>query len=364
MLSAGLLATLPLIALASWAATAAVLRLLLAWQVFDEPNERSSHHVATPRGGGLAVVAVVLLAWVGGALWLHPVATGFWAVLGGMTFLAAVSWLDDLRSLPAGLRFAVQAAAVLTALWASGDGALVFAGFLPPLLDTLLVALLWLWFINLFNFMDGIDGIAAIECLCVAGGLALCAALGNPGGSLGGDLVFWSAGLAAAALGFLPWNWAPARIFLGDVGSIPLGYLLGWLLILLAAGGSGAEAGGGETGGRGAGAAGGAWAAALILPLYYLTDASWTLFRRLLRGEAPWKSHREHLYQQAVQRGFSHAAVTTRVLVCNAFLVVFAVLAIQGEPWPALGLACIAVGVLVFMLARLEPPARESAREP
>ena len=244
------------------------------------------------------------------------------------------------------------------ALWGSGDSALVFAGALPPLLDTLLVALLWLWFINLFNFMDGIDGIAAIECFCVAGGLALCAALGNPGGGL----VFWSAVLAAAALGFLPWNWAPARIFLGDVGSIPLGYLLGWLLILLAAGGSSGEASGGVAGG--AGAVGGAWAAALILPLYYLTDSSWTLVRRLLRGAAPWKSHREHLYQQAVQRGFSHAAVTTRVLVCNVFLTVFAVLAVLGKPWPALGLACLAVGVLVFMLARLEPSARESAREP
>lgn len=343
--AAALLAT----ALASWAATGAVLRLLQSWQVLDRPNDRSSHSVATPRGGGLAVIAVVVIAWLAAAPVLGLLPQGFWALLAGLVILAAVSWLDDLRSLPAGLRFAVQVAAVALALWGSGDTILVFAGLLPPLLDHLVVALLWLWFINLFNFMDGIDGIAAVECLAIAGGVALCAAFGG----LGQDLVFWSASLAAAALGFLRWNWAPARIFLGDVGSIPLGYLLGWLLILLTTKGHGAGGPGGDA----------YWAAALILPLYYLTDSGWTLLRRLLRGEAPWRSHRQHLYQKAVQRGFSHAAVAARVLVCNVLLIGLALLAAAGQPWPALVLACLAVGVLVFMLARQDPPAQERPGE-
>ncbi|WP_420345810.1 MraY family glycosyltransferase [Pelagibius sp.] len=327
-----LLGAAAVVALASWAATGVVLRLLLSWQIFDRPNDRSSHRVATPRGGGLAVIPVVALAWIAGAFVFAPVAPGFWVVTGGLAAVAAVSWLDDLRSLPASLRFAVQIVAVAAALWGSGETLLVFQGLLPPLADHLLVALLWVWFINLFNFMDGIDGISAVESASVAGGLALCAALAG----LGAGYIFWAASLAAAALGFIRWNWSPARIFLGDVGSVSLGYLLGWLLILLAAQGF--------------------WAAALILPLYYLADASWTLGRRALKGEPVWKAHRQHFYQRAVQRGHSHAAVSTRILICNGVLVAAALLAVGGLTWPALVLACLAVAVLLFMLAHQAPP--------
>ncbi len=334
MPTAILIAALILTAAASWLATAGVLRLLHSWQILDQPNHRSSHQVATPRGGGLAIVPVVIIAWIGGSLLLGHVTMGFWALLAGLVMLAAISWLDDLRPQRASLRFAVQVAAVALALWSSGDAALVFGGALPALADHVIVGLMWLWFINLFNFMDGIDGISAVESLSVAGGLALCVAAAG----LGPDVLFWSASLAAAALGFLAWNWSPARIFLGDVGSIPLGYLLGWLLVLLAAQGL--------------------WAAALILPLYYLADASWTLFRRVLRGEAVWDGHRQHFYQKAVRRGFSHAQVATRVLICNGVLVGLALAATLGQVWPALALACLAVGVLLVMLARQEPPGK------
>ncbi|WP_422369378.1 MraY family glycosyltransferase [Pelagibius sp.] len=322
------------VALASWAATGIVLRLLKRWQVLDQPNHRSSHKVATPRGGGLAVVSVIALAWIAAALFGEAFVPWFWPVIGGLAVLAGVSWFDDLRSLPASLRLAVQAAAVALGLWGMGGSALVFQGLLPPLVDHLIAALLWLWFINLFNFMDGIDGITAVETITVAGGLALCFALFSPSF----NAIFWPASLAAAALGFLWWNWAPARIFLGDVGSVSLGYLLGWLLILLAGLGY--------------------WAAALILPLYYLADATWTLCRRALRGEAVWRAHREHFYQQAVQRGFSHAAVTLRILACNMVLVALALASVAGLPAPAaLGLACLAVAVLLFMLTKQRPPA-------
>jgi UDP-N-acetylmuramyl pentapeptide phosphotransferase/UDP-N-acetylglucosamine-1-phosphate transferase len=328
-----------LTALASWAASGAVLRLLVAWRIFDEPNQRSSHAVAKPRGGGLAVVPVVLLAWVAAALAAGAADARFWAVVAGALLLGAISWADDLQSRPASLRLGVQIAAVSLGLWALAPGALVFQGLLPPLADRLAAALLWLWFINLFNFMDGIDGITAVETVTIGGGLALVAALHGQGPAS----VMPGAALAAAALGFLYWNWAPSRLFLGDVGSVPLGYLLGWLLI--------------------GAAAGGAWAAALILPLYYLADASWTLARRAWRRERLWRAHREHFYQRAVQRGFGHAAVALRILVCNAILVVLAVFAVAGLPWIALALALLAVAGLLFMLAKQAPPPgrRESA---
>jgi UDP-N-acetylmuramyl pentapeptide phosphotransferase/UDP-N-acetylglucosamine-1-phosphate transferase len=327
--------SLALVTLASWAGTAAVLRLLIAWQVFDEPNDRSSHAQAKPRGGGLAVVAVMLAAWIAFALVERSYEVGFWLVLSGALLLAAISWADDLKPRPASLRFGVQVAAVALGLSMLQSTEMVFQGLLPLSVDRALTVLLWLWFINLFNFMDGIDGIAAVETIAISGGLAAIFALvvQSPFGA------FLAAVPAAAILGFLPWNWAPSRIFLGDVGSVPLGYLLGGALIGTAASGF--------------------WAAALILPLYYLADASLTLARRALRGEKLWQAHREHFYQQAVQRGFSHAAVAGRVAACNLLLVVLAVasaFAPAGLAWIPLGLACLAVVGLLVMLARQAPP--------
>jgi UDP-N-acetylmuramyl pentapeptide phosphotransferase/UDP-N-acetylglucosamine-1-phosphate transferase len=132
-------------------------------------------------------------------------------------------------------------------------------------------------------------------------------------------------------LGFLYWNWDKAEVFLGDVGSIPLGYLLGWLLLATAAAGQ--------------------WEAALILPLYYVADASLTLIRRLLRGKRIWRAHREHYYQRAVQRGLSHAAVVKRILACNVLLIVLAIGAGLGLGWRALPIAGAVTFALISMLA-------------
>jgi UDP-N-acetylmuramyl pentapeptide phosphotransferase/UDP-N-acetylglucosamine-1-phosphate transferase len=328
---------LVVVALASWAGTGIVLRLLTAWRVYDEPNHRSSHTQAKPRGGGLAIVPVLLVAWVAAAISDSQHDMGFWLLVTGALLLAAISWADDVRPRPASLRFGVQVAAVALGIWFLRPEMLVFQGLLPLPADRAAAALLWLWFINLFNFMDGIDGITAVETVTISGGLATIAAL-----IFGWSLdTFIAAVPAAAALGFLYWNWAPSRIFLGDVGSVPLGYLLGWFLIIFAANGF--------------------WEAALILPLYYLADASLTLAKRALRRERLWQAHREHFYQRAVQRGFSHAAVAGRIAACNTILVLLAVWAATGRPWSApgipLALALLAVAGLLFMLANQRPPA-------
>ncbi|MEO3427921.1 glycosyltransferase family 4 protein [Pelagibius sp. CAU 1746] len=326
-----------LTALASWAASGAVLRLLLRWRVVDRPNHRSSHDRPKPRGGGLAVVPVALAAWIVAGLATQTAGTAFWHAIAGAVVLAAISWADDLKSRPASLRLGIQIAAVVFGLWALAPDQLVFQGLLPLPADRILTALAWLWFVNLFNFMDGIDGITAVETASIGGGLCAAALLlMQPPPE-----AFRGAALAAAALGFLYWNWAPSRIFLGDVGSVPLGYLLGWLLILSAAAGQ--------------------WPVALILPLYYLADATWTLGRRALRRERVWQAHREHFYQRAVQRGFSHAAVAGRIALCNGVLIALALYAAGSEnpaaPWIALGLALLAVIFLLVMLARQRPPA-------
>jgi UDP-N-acetylmuramyl pentapeptide phosphotransferase/UDP-N-acetylglucosamine-1-phosphate transferase len=315
------------VGLAVWAATGLVLRLLTRLQLYDRPNERSSHAVATPRGGGLALVPLLLGSWVTWRLWAGAAPAGFGPVLLGAVILALVSLADDLRGLSAVLRLAVQAGAVAVGLIGLGTAGPVFQGLLPPLADRLAAAVLWLWFINLFNFMDGIDGISGVEAVSIGLGLALVALLGG----LAAGLVALPILLSAGALGFLAWNWPPARLFLGDVGSIPLGYLLGWLLLATAAQGQ--------------------WAAALILPLYYLADATATLAKRGLRGAKIWRAHREHYYQRAAQGGLSHGAVVLRVLSCNVALVAFALLAAAGWPWPALAGATLAVLVLLARLA-------------
>lgn len=311
------------VAVASILATGLLRSQLRRRAILDHPNERSSHAAPTPRGAGLAIVPIVLIAWLAGP---GDGATPELAlVVAGAAALAALSWIDDLRSLPAGLRFAGQAAMVALAMTGMAERGPVFQGLLPGWLDLALTAIGWLWFINLFNFMDGIDGLAGVEAASIGGGLALLSLLAPlPAPWLG-------LSIAAAAAGFLVWNWHPARIFLGDVGSVPLGFLLGWLLL--------------------SAAAEGLWAPALILPLYYLADATLTLLRRALRGERVWRAHREHFYQRAVQGGASHARVALAVLATNCILIGLAAAA-TAAPGFSLAAAAIVTALLLVWMRR------------
>jgi UDP-N-acetylmuramyl pentapeptide phosphotransferase/UDP-N-acetylglucosamine-1-phosphate transferase len=314
-------------------ATLAGTRLVLAWlrrrRILDHPNERSSHSRPTPRGGGLAVTPVILVAWLALACFgsipggIGPLAA---AIAGGFILLV-LSWLDDRHGLPARLRLAVHllVAAAALAVWPADQ--LFCQGWLPLWADRLVALGAWVWFVNLFNFMDGIDGISGVETIAIGGGLAgLPAAAGSLGEAALGIV------MVAAALGFLLWNWHPAKIFLGDSGSVPLGFLLGWLLLSAAAHGH--------------------WAAALILPAYYLTDATLTLSKRALRGEPLLEAHRQHFYQQAVQGGASHAQVARLILLANAVLMMLAWSA-EAHPLAALLAAAADVALLLWLLARL-----------
>lgn len=323
------------VALAALVATLWLTGIVQAWlqrrAILDHPVDRSSHNVPVPRGGGLALIPVLVLAWLGlAAVGAAPAGTPVIAL--GAALLALLSWYDDLRSLAAGLRLLAHFAAAalgVASLAASGP---VFQGVLPPFFDRAGAVMLWVWFINLYNFMDGIDGITGGESVAIGVGVAATLALAGLAADSG---VGPALCVATGALGFLRWNWPPARVFLGDVGSVPLGYLLGWLLLLLATEGL--------------------WAPALILPLYYLADATLTLLKRILRGERFWQPHRQHFYQRAVAPGDNHASVLQLVLAGNLLLVLLALLAIVA---PILALA-LAVTVTAGMLGLLERRARE-----
>lgn len=305
-----------------------VLRPLIAWlkrrAVYDIPNDRSSHTEITPRGGGIAVTGGILF---GLAAWmtLNPEQSSPLVVL-GIAALAVVSWLDDrLGGMPVGLRLGAQILCVGVVLLFLPQDATVTQGLVPVWLERLVLFFAWIWFTNLFNFMDGINGITGIETVTVGVGFALIYALTDEAYGMAPGLI-----AAAAALGFLPWNWGKAKVFLGDVGSVPVGYLLGALLLALTLRES--------------------WAAALILPMYYWMDATVTLLRRLRRGEKIWQAHRSHFYQQGARKLGSHAAVAGRIAVLNLLLIGLAVISLQGD-WAAWG-AILAALILTAALCR------------
>jgi UDP-N-acetylmuramyl pentapeptide phosphotransferase/UDP-N-acetylglucosamine-1-phosphate transferase len=305
------------LALAAFALTVLATRRVLAYlrqrQILDLPNERSSHSLPTPRGGGLATTPVMVLA-------LLALPDFRWLAVGAVGLLI-ISWVDDRKGLPPLPRFAAQVAAVAAFLLLLPAESLVFQGVLPAWADHLLAGLCWLWFVNLYNFMDGIDGITGIETISLGLGIALVGgvAVAAPGLTV-----------AAVAAGFLLFNWHPAKLFLGDSGSVPFGYVLGGLLILLAVRGQ--------------------LAAALILPAYYLADATITITRRALAGEKIWQPHRRHFYQRAVQGGKRHDQVALAIAIGNAALVGCAVLATGNQVALGGGLAVVTVGVLLMLL--------------
>jgi len=201
--------------------------------------------------------------------------------------------------------------------------------WLPPEFERLLVGFLWVWLINAVNFMDGSDGFAAVEGISVAAGYAIVASrLGEPEIVFPGLEVF-ALLLASALAGFLVWNWAPARIFMGDTGSIPLGFIFGLFALDLALRG--------------------AWQAALILPLYFVVDATLTLLRRIARRERFWEAHREHAYQRAILAGATHSDVAVRLAILNVALIGLAVVSLVYPLWALIG----AVGVTLLLFGSL-----------
>lgn len=303
--------------------------MVLHWKaMFDHPNERSSHRSPTPRGAGLAVTPILAAAWIG-IVRFAPDADSHGEWVGWCALaLGAVSWIDDRRGLPVWLRLVAHVVVVGVALFAMRDVGPFFGNLLSPNLDLFAAWLLWIWFLNLYNFMDGIDGITGAETTAIGLGVAAVAALAG----LGGSLTAFGLALTGAAFGFLWWNWHPARVFLGDVGSVPVGFLTGWLLLTLAAQGQ--------------------WAAASILPLYYLADATVTLARRIARGEKFWQPHRQHFYQQAARGKYGHAGTVLAVTIANAGLVGLALLAAFGRPVEAVAASVLVVAALLFMFAR------------
>lgn len=289
---------LPAVAGFSLLMTGALRRYALTRSLMDVPNARSSHSVPTPRGGGVAIVLAFLAALPVLALANALPWTLLWGLLGAGGVVALIGFLDDHQHIPVRWRLLGHFFGAVWALfWLGGLPPVEVFGFIVDLgwFGHVLAALYLVWLLNLYNFMDGIDGIASVEAICVCLGGALLYGLAS-GVSVEITVPLL---LAAAVAGFLFWNFPPARIFMGDAGSGFLGISLGVLSLQAA---------------RAAPELFWAW---LVLLGVFIVDATFTLLRRLLRRDRVYEAHRSHAYQYASRHFSSHLAVTLAVLVIN-----------------------------------------------
>jgi UDP-N-acetylmuramyl pentapeptide phosphotransferase/UDP-N-acetylglucosamine-1-phosphate transferase len=315
-----------------------LLRPLLQRYALARPNARSSHRIPTPQGGGIAVLAAALaVGAVAAMLGLPPLDAGtvaaLFAVALSAVVLAGLGAFDDIRPLPVLPRLGVQFAAVALVVVAATNVQRLGPDWLPLGVEQAVLVLAGVWFVNLVNFMDGLDLMTVVEFspLCaVLAAFSLAGVLPPAEGVL-------AAALLGGLLGFAPFNRPVARLFLGDVGSLPIGLIAGYLLLVLASRGG--------------------LAAAILLPLYYLADATLTLLRRLVRGERVWQAHRSHFYQRATDNGYSVPSVVGQVLVLNLYLAVLAAFSL-GASAPALQAAIVGLGAagVGFVLLRFSRP--------
>jgi len=297
----------------------------------DVPSHRSSHSIPTLRGAGAGFV-LVALAWMLASVWLFDGNRPLWiGLLGGGLLVAVVGWTDDRKRLPSGLRLLFYGlAAAWTVGWLGGLP-VVDLGVFKLHLGIFGAAVAWAWifcFTNVYNFMDGIDGLAAGEGLAVS---AAAGALLFLHGDQERALLCWV--LSAALGGFIPWNWSPAKVFMGDVGSNFLGFLFASLAIASENRGSLPVL---------------IWG---VLLLVFLVDGVSTFVLRLLRGERVSVAHRSHAYQRAVEAGSSHTQVTSAVLMLDGALIALA-FATQWHPCLLLPVLLSSTGLLFLIWLR------------
>ena len=326
-----IIAGIPILAAALCAGALIVLMPWLKSHTLAQPVTRSSHRAPTPQGGGLGVIiSTFCVVWFAATTTMAvPQSTlaQLLALTGAVALLALIGLFDDMRGLPPLPRLLVQCIAVgLILMMLPSDARLCPA--LPLWLERACVLVAGVWFVNLVNFMDGVDWMTVTETVPITGAIAVL----GLAGVVPPLATVVALALFGAILGFAPFNRPVARLFLGDVGSLPVGLVLGWLVLLLALAGH--------------------LAAALLLPLYYLADATSTLLLRVHRREPFWEAHRSHFYQRAVAGGLTVPTIVARVFGTNMALAALAMVSVAAGS-TMVSLLCLACGAALvgFLLA-------------
>ncbi|MET4419089.1 glycosyltransferase family 4 protein [Bradyrhizobium sp. RT3a] len=314
-------------------AAAALMSALITWTsrpllqryALARPNARSSHRIPTPQGAGIAVITATLLVASACSAWANVAIPP--ALVIATIVIALVGFADDIVSLPVLVRLALQAACVGAVVFTAPETARIVPA-LPLPLERGLILLAGVWFVNLVNFMDGLDLMTVAEVVPVTAALLLLGLLGD----LSWPAALIATALCGAMLGFAPFNRPVAKVFLGDVGSLPIGLLLGWCLLELAWQGQPA--------------------AALLLPAYYLVDSTITLFRRIARREQFWSAHRSHFYQHATDNGSSVLRVIVEVFALNLVLASLAIATVHAGSMAITIIALLTGAILIAFVLR------------
>lgn len=305
-----------------------VLKPLLVRYLMAAPNHRSAHTVATPQGAGLAVTLSVLTGCgLAAHLWPGVAGPSLLPVLAAAAALSVLGALDDAHALPVSWRLVGQTLAAIVLALSLPRGFQVFPDILPLAVERALIVLGAVWFVNAINFLDGLDWMTVAMVVPMTLGIAALQALGTVPAGVG----LLGIVLLGAILGFAAFNKHPAKVFLGDAGSLPIGFCLAFMLIFVAKA---------------------HLAAGLLLALYPLSDATLTLFRRIVAGEAFLSPHKTHFYQRAVTQGLRVPQVTARVFLLGLLLAFLAVITVIARSLPV-DILCLIVGVLATALVLL-----------
>jgi UDP-N-acetylmuramyl pentapeptide phosphotransferase/UDP-N-acetylglucosamine-1-phosphate transferase len=305
-----------------------LLRPLLVRYLMAAPNHRSSHTVATPQGAGLAVTLAVLVGCgLAILLWRPLPEPSLLPVLAAAAALSVLGALDDAHALPVSWRLVGQTLAAVVLAFSLPQGFQVLPDILPLLVERALIV----WLVNAINFLDGLDWMTVAEVVPMTIGVAALRALGAVPPTVG----LLALALLGAMLGFAVFNKHPAKVFLGDAGSLPIGFCLAFMLIFVAKA---------------------HLAAAFLLSLYPLADATLTLLRRIIAREPFLSAHKTHFYQRAVAQGLRVPQVTARVFLLGLLLASLAVVTVLARSLPidllCLSLGVLATGLALFALAR------------
>lgn len=297
---------------------------LSRWKITDIPNNRSNHKTPVPRGGGIAIVTAIL-AGIG----IYSINTDldpyYLYFILGLVIVSVVSFCDDVKEVSIPIRLVSQAIAVYFTMQSIPEyNHTVLLHFLPVSIEKFLAGFGLLAFINVYNFMDGIDGLTSAQTTYIAIAILLfLVGISHTDDFIANICLI----VIGACLGFMLYNWHPAKIFMGDAGSISLGLITGWMLINLGIRGY--------------------LAAVTIIPGYYLADGVFTILHRLAKGEKIWQPHSQHFFQQAVRKGKSHSQVTKQIMICNIVLLVLSGLSVYEAKT-----ALIAAAIYLFFFIR------------
>ncbi len=303
--------------------TRVVIAILAKKRILDLPNQRSNHKKPIPVGGGVAIISAILL---GTTIYTYQYGLCFPIYLIASTLACAtISIIDDIKTVSVPVRLLIQMISVyLLLLSLPSYNTPLIINFVPLAIEKTMVAIALLGFFNIYNFMDGIDGLASSQTIYIATTVLVFSIIDS---HINPFISYLCLSIIAACSGFLIYNWYPAKIFMGDVGSITLGLICGWLLLNLAIDGY--------------------VVAAIIIPGYYLADSLTTIIKRLIQKKKIWQAHSEHFYQLAIRNGKSHSQVTKKIIYCNLALTLLSLFSIN---YPIIALVLAILLIYGFIL--------------